>query len=46
MAHYAKIDENNIVTEVIVIGNDITDPESSGSDTEQLGKDFIKDTLR
>jgi hypothetical protein len=45
MAHYAKIDENNIVTEVIVIGNDITDPESSGTDTEQLGKDFIKDTL-
>lgn len=27
MAHFAKIDENNIVTQVIVVDNkDITDP--------------------
>jgi len=46
MAHFAKIDDNNIVTEVIKIDNSITDPETTGSDTEQLGKDFIADTLK
>jgi hypothetical protein len=40
MAHFAKI-ENGIVTEVLVIGNDIVDPENTGTDNEQLGKDFI-----
>lgn len=45
MAHFAHIDENNLVTQVIVIGNEITDPEDTGTDNEQLGKDFISDTL-
>ena len=40
MAHFAKVEEG-VVTEVIVIGNDVVDPEDSGTDNEQLGKDFI-----
>ena len=40
MAHFAKI-EDGVVTEVCVINNSIVDPEDSGSDNEQLGKDFI-----
>lgn len=40
MAHFAKV-EDGIVTEVLVIGNDVVDPEDSGTDNEQLGKDFI-----
>tara|TARA_R100001460_G_scaffold30816_1_gene60811 strand:- start:2212 stop:2622 length:411 start_codon:yes stop_codon:yes gene_type:complete len=40
MAHFAKI-EDGIVTEVCVIHNSVVDPEDSGSDNEQLGKDFI-----
>ena len=40
MAHFAKI-EDGLVTEVMVVHNSIVDPEDSGSDNEQLGKDFI-----
>ena len=36
MAHFAKIGDNNIVEQVIVIANEITDPENTGTDTEQL----------
>ena len=44
MAHFCKIDENNIVTEVIVISNnDIVD--SNGDEQESLGIDFINNTL-
>ena len=46
MAHFAKIGDNNIVEQVIVIGNEITDPENTGTDTEQLGLDFIADVLK
>ena len=36
MAHFAKLDSNNLVTQVIVIGNDdITD--SAGGETESIG---------
>ena len=36
MAHFAKLDSNNLVTQVIVIGNDdITD--SAGVETESIG---------
>ena len=45
MAHFAHIDENNIVTEVLVIGNEIVDPENTGTEDEQLGKDFIQNEL-
>jgi hypothetical protein len=30
MAHFAKLDENNIVTEVIVVSNDIATSENAG----------------
>tara|TARA_R100000808_G_C2141293_1_gene149076 strand:- start:197 stop:580 length:384 start_codon:yes stop_codon:yes gene_type:complete len=30
MAHFAKLDENNIVTEIIVVSNDIATSESAG----------------
>lgn len=40
MAHFAKI-EDGIVTDVIVIDNSIVDPENTGTDNEQLGKDYI-----
>ena len=46
MAHFAKIGDDNIVEQVIVIGNEITDPENTGTDTEQLGLDFIADVLK
>jgi len=37
MAHFAKLNENNVVIEVIVINNDILDP-----DNEELsGLDFL-----
>ena len=31
MAHFAKIGDNNIVEQVIVIENEITDPENTGT---------------
>lgn len=41
MAHFAKLDSNNIVTQVIVVNNAvITDPQ--GNESEQLGIDFCK----
>jgi len=45
MAHFAHIDEANIVDEVLVIGNEIIDPENTGTEDEQLGKDFIQNVL-
>ena len=44
MAHFCKIDENNIVTEVIVINNnDILDDD--GNEQESVGVNFITNTL-
>ena len=31
MAHFAKLDENNIVTEVVVVHNDVATSESAGA---------------
>lgn len=45
MAHFAKVDDNNLVTEVIVIDNSIVDPEDTGTDNESLGQTFITETL-
>jgi hypothetical protein len=46
MAHFAKI-ENNIVTQVIVIGNDdCGEPTLGFPDTEGAGRAFIADTLK
>lgn len=41
MAHFAQIDENGIVRQVIVVNNeDILD--SKGKESEKVGQDFIK----
>ena len=44
MAHFCKIDENNIVTEVIVIDNNELLDENN-EEQESLGIDFITNTL-
>ena len=31
MAHFAKLDENNIVTKVVVVHNDVATSESAGA---------------
>ena len=41
MAHFAKINSENIVTEVIVINNDVI-LDSNGNEQESLGVDFCK----
>ena len=41
MAHFAQLNENNIVTQVIVVGNsDITD--ANGSEVESIGVAFCQ----
>ena len=43
MAHFAEIDSNNVVTRVVVVGNDeIT---VNGQENEQAGKDFLNTLL-
>lgn len=42
MAHFAQLDENNIVQQVIVIHNNILIDEN-GNESEQKGIDFCKD---
>jgi hypothetical protein len=37
MAHFAKLDENNVVTAVVVVNNDALDPEQE----EQSGIEFL-----
>jgi hypothetical protein len=37
MAHFAKLDENNVVTAVVVVNNDALDPERE----EQSGIEFL-----
>ena len=45
LAHFAKLDENNIVTQVIVVDNkDVTDP-FTGQEDEILGIAFCKKLL-
>ena len=39
MAHFAKLDENNIVVQVVVVHNDI-------ATTEQAGVDFLNDLYK
>ena len=41
MAHFAELDENNIVLRVIVINNDVITNENN-EEVEQLGIDFCK----
>lgn len=41
MAHFAQLDQNNIVTQVIVVNNDVLLDEN-GIEQEQIGVDFCK----
>ena len=41
MAHFAKLDENNIVTEVVVVKNEVLLDENK-NESEQRGIDFLK----
>lgn len=44
MAHFAQLDENNVVTQVIVINNDdILD--ENGNESEEIGIQFCKNLL-
>jgi|TARA_B100000902_G_scaffold57801_1_gene64779 hypothetical protein len=44
MAHFAKINNNNTVTEVIVVNNKVL-LNSDGTESEQKGKDFLNNLL-
>jgi len=44
MAHFAKVDENNIVTQVIVINNNVILTENN-EESEELGKAFCQKTF-
>jgi hypothetical protein len=41
MAHFAKLNENNIVTKVIVVNNEVL-LDSEANEDEQIGVDFCK----
>ncbi len=41
MAHFAKLDSNNIVTQILVVKNDVLNNESN-QEQESLGVDFLK----
>ena len=41
MAHFAKLDSNNVVEQVIVVNNAVL-VDSEGNESEQLGIDFCK----
>jgi len=40
MAHFAKLDENNVVTQVVVVANEVILDEN-GNESEQKGIDFL-----
>ena len=44
MAHFAQLDSNNVVTQVIVVGNDDTS-DSNGVETESIGVAFCQKLL-
>ena len=44
MAHFAQLDENNIVTQVIVVSNDDTS-DVNGNEVEEIGVAFCKKLL-
>ena len=44
MAHFAQLDENNVVTQVIVVGNDDTS-DSNGVEVESIGVAFCQKLL-
>ena len=45
MAHFAKLDANNIVTQVIVVSNDDTIDISTGAESEAVGIGFCQKLL-
>ena len=44
MAHFCQLDENNIVTQVIVVANEDTS-DSNGNEVEEIGVAFCKKLL-
>ena len=44
MAHFAQLDENNVVTQVIVVSNDDTS-DSNGTEVESIGVAFCQKLL-
>ena len=44
MAHFAQLDDNNVVTQVIVVGNDDTS-DSNGVEVESIGVAFCQKLL-
>tara|TARA_B100001063_G_scaffold167694_1_gene156732 strand:- start:81 stop:407 length:327 start_codon:yes stop_codon:yes gene_type:complete len=44
MAHFAQLDDNNVVTQVIVVSNDDTS-DSDGVETESIGVTFCQKLL-
>jgi len=44
MAHFAKLDENNIVTEVVVVNNNVL-LRTDGTESEYKGKVFLNGLL-
>ena len=45
MAHFAKLDSNNVIQQVIVVKNDVL-LDSEGNESEQIGIDFCKSLFR
>ena len=44
MAHFAQLDENNVVTQVIVVGNSDT-ADNNGVESENIGVAFCQTLL-
>lgn len=42
MAHFAKVDANNVVERVEVVGNDIITDPNTNQESEQLGIEFLR----
>ena len=45
MAHYAEIDNNNKVTRVLVVANEVTHATPDGTEDESLGATFLHNLL-
>ena len=45
MAHFAQLDENNVVTNVIVVSNDDTS-DNNGVESENIGVAFCQSLLQ
>ena len=44
MAHFAKLDDNNIVTQILVVNNDVI-LKADGTESELKGKQFLNATF-